>query len=247
MRVATRSVVGLLGLGLGLVFGCNGGGGGGNPAGALVSKLDACGLLSDGELPMVDGADVDPELACYFECAVQASCPELTDLFCSPGDVMPSAALEACYMDCVGDTEGGGGTYSCADGSTIPDDWVCDGEPDCDSEDDEVGCVEFTCADGSEMIPETWVCDGGQDCEDGSDELDCPGFVACTGGGSIPQEYVCDGEPDCESGSDELGCPAYNCANGQQVVGGVRCNLNEECEDGSDEAGCAQLVCPMTP
>jgi hypothetical protein len=36
---------------------------------------------------------------------------------------------------------GGGGTYTCQDGTTIiPEEWVCDGEPDCPDGDDEQGC-----------------------------------------------------------------------------------------------------------
>ena len=59
----------------------------------------------------------------------------------------------------------------------IPDSWICDGEPDCYSGDDEWGCPcstgEFTCHNTSSCIPIQWVCDTDNDCGDFSDELDC--------------------------------------------------------------------------
>ncbi|MEM9463606.1 MAG: low-density lipoprotein receptor class A repeat-containing protein [Myxococcota bacterium] len=60
--------------------------------------------------------------------------------------------------------------FTCADGETISDAWVCDGEPDCDGgEDEQQRCpAPFSC--GDQEIPDAWVCDGWEDCADGSDE-----------------------------------------------------------------------------
>ncbi|MFO7564110.1 MAG: LDL receptor domain-containing protein [Enhygromyxa sp.] len=239
-----KRVVLLCGLGAGLAIGCKGGGGGGNLGDAYVNKLQSCGLLSEGELPMLDDSELDETTNCFVSCLLRASCEELEAITCEPFNVEPSEQLIACYQDCEVEGEGQS-PFTCGDGEQIPGDWKCDGEADCEDGSDELGCVELECADGSGSYPQSWRCDGYDDCEDGSDELDCPGFVECAdGNGSTPEAYLCDGYDDCEDGSDELGCPTYACANGEQVVGGARCDLFPDCEDGSDEQGCAQLVCP---
>jgi hypothetical protein len=235
----------LAGSSFGLALGCNDGDGNGNGqlASAYLDKLQACGLLSEGELPAVDADDVDASVACYLDCLLDATCVEVQALTCDPASVMPSAQLVACYEACealnVDDD------FMCGDGSTLPPSWVCDGAPDCADSTDEVDCVPFDCGDGG-MLTESLVCDGWADCMNGSDELDCPGYVMCADGtGSYNEEEDhCDGQSQCGDGSDELGCPTYECANGEKAVAGIRCNFNEDCEDGSDEAGCAQLLCP---
>lgn len=243
MRAVSSSMILLAGLGLGLAIGCRDGGGSGDPANAYINKLKSCGLLSEGELPMVDTSELDDEVSCYLDCALLANCEELTAINCDPVSLVPSEALIQCYEDCEGEV--GEGTFTCVDGETIPASWACDGFDDCNDGSDELDCTAFECADGSTNIPEGFVCDGFPDCPDDSDELDCPGFVACAdGNGSTPESYLCDGEPDCQDGSDEEGCPTYTCADGLEVVNGARCDLNQDCPDGSDEEGCAQLVCP---
>jgi len=61
--------------------------------------------------------------------------------------------------------------FACMDGAEIDAGWVCDGEADCASGEDEAMC--FTCADSS-VIPTEWVCDTEADCEGGEDEQSCP-------------------------------------------------------------------------
>mmetsp|Transcript_2294 Transcript_2294/g.4696 ORF Transcript_2294/g.4696 Transcript_2294/m.4696 type:complete len:106 (-) Transcript_2294:196-513(-) len=61
----------------------------------------------------------------------------------------------------------------------FPNNWKCDGEPDCDGNVDEHGCPPVTCeADefscDNTCIPATFVCDGDYDCYDNKDEATCP-------------------------------------------------------------------------
>ena len=59
------------------------------------------------------------------------------------------------------------------DGTTIPMDWVNDGDEDCADGEDEMDMGgsddEFMCDDG-ETIPMDWVNDGEEDCMGGEDE-----------------------------------------------------------------------------
>lgn len=243
MSARTAGLILVCGLGVGFAIGCKqGGGGGGSPAQAYINKLQACGLLSDGELPMLDENDIDDQASCFAECLLAASCEDLEIISCDPINGQPSEQLIGCYEDCFLEAEG---EFTCTDGATIPADWECDDEPDCADGSDEQGCVDLECADGSGTYPEAYRCDGAPDCADGSDEDGCPGYVECAdGNGSTPEQYLCDGFPDCADESDEQGCPFFACADGEMAVGGGRCDFDQDCEDGSDEAGCAQLVCP---
>lgn len=57
---------------------------------------------------------------------------------CEPSESV-SAALEACDSDLLGGGDSAG-NFACDDGTSIPADWVCDGEADCVAGEDEVGC-----------------------------------------------------------------------------------------------------------
>ncbi|KAF1766393.1 hypothetical protein GCK72_006350 [Caenorhabditis remanei] len=122
--------------------------------------------------------------------------------------------------------------FKCQDGRCIPMSWRCDGDIDCQNEEDEKNCPkvcgekEHKCGDVTSVrsslerfkcIPENWVCDGEFDCEDKSDEYQCKN-VSCqenqfqceelSGDYSlcIPQTWVCDGQRDCTNGKDEMNC-----------------------------------------
>ena len=75
------------------------------------------------------------------------------------------------------------GWFTCQDKKCIPSQWHCDGDQDCDS--DEEGCPytcldsEFGCHDNKTCVPKHWRCDGHGDCPDRSDELGCGGKIEC--------------------------------------------------------------------
>ncbi|PIC45037.1 hypothetical protein B9Z55_005196 [Caenorhabditis nigoni] len=125
-------------------------------------------------------------------------------------------------------------SFKCEDNRCIPMSWRCDGDIDCQNEEDEKNCPK-TCGEKEhkcgnvtsarsslqrfKCIPEAWMCDGEFDCEDKSDEFQCKN-VSChenqfqceelTGDYSlcIPKTWVCDGQRDCTNGKDELNCTA---------------------------------------
>ncbi|ULU04994.1 hypothetical protein L3Y34_017620 [Caenorhabditis briggsae] len=125
-------------------------------------------------------------------------------------------------------------SFKCEDNRCIPMSWRCDGDIDCQNEEDEKNCPK-TCGEKEhkcgnvtsarsslqrfKCIPEAWLCDGEFDCEDKSDEFQCKN-VSChenqfqceelTGDYSlcIPKTWVCDGQRDCTNGKDELNCTA---------------------------------------
>lgn len=126
----------------------------------------ACGLLSTPEVyPCWDGQRL---AQCQFGCYAEASCAELVDNVCTP---IATPALDRCLAECSAKP------YFCEDGTRIPSNWECDGETDCVSGEDELGCPTFPCDSGS-AIPGGWVCDGVSDCTGGEDELECK-FVNC--------------------------------------------------------------------
>ncbi|XP_053609707.1 uncharacterized protein LOC128674813 isoform X2 [Plodia interpunctella] len=66
--------------------------------------------------------------------------------------------------------------FPCADGSCMPRDWICDGNQDCPSGEDERQCAlcaltEYKCRTGG-CILKRWLCDGYVDCAGGEDEAD---------------------------------------------------------------------------
>ena len=76
--------------------------------------------------------------------------------------------------------------YQCSDGITcIHRSWVCDGEKDCPSGDDETApnCQNITCrADQFQCTDKSCIsghfhCSGKSECSDGSDELNCREFI----------------------------------------------------------------------
>ena len=192
-----------------VVSGCSGGsttGGGGTGEGScgpVESHVRSCGLLTTGRM---NCSLIEELSSCEQSCLLNADCVALEASVCGSG----SDTLDSCMDAC--DSEGG---FRCADGTSIPADWVCDSEEDCDDGSDEAGCTLFPCADGSDSISPGWVCDGEEDCLDGSDEQNCGSssqFQCADGSGAVSSDLVCDFDEDCPDGSDEAqGCADYAC------------------------------------
>ena len=127
----------------------------------------------------------------------------------------------------IGTNDCGSERYQCRDRQCIWDSWLCDGQKDCQSGEDEENCKfgpkhcsekEFKCVHSMGCIPIDDVCNGRDDCGDNSDEwgchnqhtdiikpVKCLGFV-CKSGECIEDFKRCNRRPDCFDESDELNC-----------------------------------------
>ncbi|XP_074657066.1 uncharacterized protein LOC141910239 isoform X9 [Tubulanus polymorphus] len=144
------------------------------------------------------------------------------------------------------------GRYRCSSGRCISQGWLCDGDEDCPSGDDERNCTEcphgrYRCSSGR-CISQSWLCDGVVNCPSGEDERNCTecpqGRYRCSSGRCISQSWLCDGDEDCPSGDDERNCTAcstnvFDCGNGTDCVSSSRvCDGFPDCPNGRDEAVC---------
>lgn len=128
--------------------------------------------------------------------------------FCPCPSATPGAGL--CHDD----------EFQCqTDGFCLPDEWECDGHPDCeDGSDEHNSCPPVTCRPynfqcaNKLCIPASWLCDGDNDCRDMSDEQNCPTppYTCPTGQWQCPTDQVCidldkvcNGQRDCPNGADE--------------------------------------------
>jgi hypothetical protein len=134
----------------------------------LAGSVRDCGLLSDGDTGCGDSQTTELS-GCFAECYEAAECMEIEYLFCRE-------SLSASMQDCIEACKASTPQFTCDNGGTIPVDWTCDGDHDCNDSSDEIGCDEgptFTCTDGP-VHPADYECDGIVDCADETDESHCP-------------------------------------------------------------------------
>merc|ERR1712227_776382 len=134
----------------------------------------------------------------------------------------------------------GADAFYCTNGDVTSQDYVCDGDNDCDDCSDERGAdCDRPCVEG------LWTPDAYSSYYDYSYGADA---FECENGEVTSQDYVCDGDNDCGDCSDET-CTEYECVeglwrpdwfactNGDSVDSDYICDGDNDCDDCSDERG----------
>jgi low-density lipoprotein receptor-related protein 1 (alpha-2-macroglobulin receptor) len=148
--------------------------------------------------------------------------------------------------------------------------WKCDGDPDCENNEDEpedcqdtsvheCDATYFRC-NNNRCIPGRWRCDHDDDCGDNSDETACLNLFrncsesekTCSDGMCIHEDKFCDGKQDCKDKTDELFCDLecsedeFRCRSPPYCIfQRWKCDGDRDCSDGSDEKDCPKSECPL--
>nr|CAB3263503.1 low-density lipoprotein receptor-related protein 3-like [Phallusia mammillata] len=206
--------------------------------------LNECDFYSGGRIYVYDGTSTDSPLIW------NDSCNEITNT----GEVLATASgphMLVRYRNNLSPARGFNatvkakgyclpGSYSCGDQNTCYlERQHCDGNRDCATGYDEMGCTSTCSNDLFWCGAESWhcysanrYCDGKTDCPNNVDENDCtkcaPGAFLCQSERKcIYEQWECDGTPDCSDGSDEIGC-SYTASRQvitAAIIGSLICGL----------------------
>ncbi|XP_013395341.1 low-density lipoprotein receptor-related protein 4-like [Lingula anatina] len=170
---------------------------------------------------------------------------------------LPHPLLSVLFFSTPDPPTCGADQFKCSNGKCIRQDWICDGDNDCDDRSDEISCEhknctsdQFRCQNGN-CVRQHWRCDGDDDCGDNSDEI-CPEHQTChpnefrcSDGTCISSTWRCDFDEDCKGGEDEHDCTVspHNCTKdeflcpetGRCILHSYRCDGENDCGDWSDE------------
>merc|ERR1712038_1452265 len=189
--------------------------------------------------PSSGSGSLDPssgsgEIPCLFKCSeaefvnILFRCDGYPD--CSIGDSgnsIDSFGSGKDEEDCENytyDISSGCGGFQCATGEVIPDEYVCDDDPDCRGD---IMCDDYPyCEDDDPLYGEDE-----KNCEDTSSGSGGGGSFRCLTGEVIPDEWVCDEYPDCRG---DITCDDYpNCEDVDPIYG----EDEKNCEDPSSGSG----------
>ncbi|XP_030833437.1 fibropellin-1 [Strongylocentrotus purpuratus] len=202
----------------------------------------------------MNGATVDDPSSCVCGSAWRGDICQLpTTCDSSPcqngGTCIPSEGSVTC--DCAAMWEGptceaNSSCFECAsEYDCVIDEWVCDGDKDCNNGEDELYCTTnynsscFECASEYECVNDpSWVCDGDNDCNNGEDELYCTTpITTCSTGGCFNGGTCANGICQCtefytgEFCEDDINnmCGSDFCLNGGICIEGTTayCNCRE--------------------
>jgi low density lipoprotein-related protein 2 len=178
-----------------------------------------------------------------------------------PNEFSLDSDQKTCIANCTSEQ------FACKgnDAKCIPKLWYCDGESDCEGEEDEPEtcpnrfCLpgQFECKNSTMDSPDCTInarlCDTIAHCDDGSDEdaefcqRPCqPNQFRCNSGQCIPANWACDFEDDCADGTDESPhnpqCESGECSDSEFTCNNKKCipklwycDWDDDCGDNSDE------------
>ncbi len=138
--------------------------------------------------------------------------------------------------------------FTCGDGSSILQHYLCDGKIDCPDHSDETDC-NHVCLFSKEVKMSEKTSNCYTDCHPSNCSCHALYYQCREGGGCIPASKLCDGKADCTAEEDELECfdsdddtstpsenaERFNCSDGTQISIGQVNDLIPDCPGGNAE------------